>query len=296
MAGKPGSAFSPSGAHASYMVALKARQRRRWIADMGLAALVLAIVVWLAVRGASSGGYNWQWYRVWPYFFKFTDSGFEFGILIKKGLTGTLWISFCALLISLACGLVITVLRLLGGKFSRAVCTVYVEGFRNLPLMVLIIAFYAVIPAPWGLSAESIVILVIGLFEGAYIAEVFRAGIEAVPKGQWEAAASLGLSPGRTLVHIILPQALRHCLPPLVSQCISLVKDSSLAGVIAVTELTQQGNMVITDTFLSFEVWLPLAAIYLLLAFILSGIAFWLEKRLSKGIAAGHEENTESLT
>ena len=257
---------------------------RRWITDALLCALALCLLVYVAARGAAQSGYTWQWDRVAPYFLSIGDSGFHLGPLIGSGLLCTLRISVQGLILALAVGLAAAVLRLAGGPFSRAASLAYVQGIRNTPLMVQLLALYALVPASWGISAEGVAVIALGLFEGAYMAEIFRAGILAVPRGQWEAALSLGLPPGMVWRHVALPQALRRSLPPLVSQSVSLVKDSSLASVIAVSELAQQSGLVVSDTFLAFEVWLPVAGIYLLLALLLSGLAACLEIRLSRGL------------
>lgn len=109
--------------------------------------------------------------------------------------------------------------------------------------------------------------------------ELFRAGLLAVPKAQWEAGISLGLGAWKTLWLIVLPQAVRHVLPPLANQLVSLVKDTSLVSAIAVADLTMQAQVVIADTFLAFEVWLVVAVLYLLLTLCVSLPALWLERR-----------------
>ncbi len=247
-------------------------------------AAVVCALAGLTVYGAVSSGYQWQWERVWPYFVARGPEGLSFGPLLAKGLVCTLRISALGLALALPLGLAAAVLRLTGGRFSRGVAVGYVLCMRNTPLMVQLFALYALMPARWGISAEGVAVIALGLFEGAYLAEIFRAGITAVPQSQWEAGQSLGL-PGRMCWrHIVLPQALRHALPPLVSQGVSLLKDSSLASVIAVGELAQQSGLVVSDTFLSFEVWLPVAAIYLLLALGLSALAAGIDRRLSRGL------------
>ena len=257
---------------------------RRWITDALLCTFALCLLVAVTVRGAVHSGYDWQWERVIPYFLVVSTDGFSLGPLIASGLLCTFRISVHGLLLALALGLAAAMLRLAGGPFSRAVSLAYVQCFRNTPLMVQILALYALMPASWGISAEGVAVIALGLFEGAYMAEIFRAGILAVPKGQWEAALSLGLPPGMVWRHVAMPQALRQVLPPLVSQSVSLIKDSSLASVIAVSELAQQSGRGVSDTFLAFEVWLPVAGIYLLLALLLSALAACLEGRLSRGL------------
>jgi polar amino acid transport system permease protein len=130
------------------------------------------------------------------------------------------------------------------------------------------------------ISAFTAAVLTLSLFEGAYASEIFRAGIQSVQIGQWEAAYSLGLSRFDTYRKIILPQAIRRILPPLTGVAVSLVKDSALASTIAVYELTQQGQLVIADSFLTFEIWFTVAAIYLAVTISLSWVASVLERRL----------------
>jgi polar amino acid transport system permease protein len=121
--------------------------------------------------------------------------------------------------------------------------------------------------------------LALSLFEGAYASEIFRAGIVSIHKGQWEAAHSLGLSLYHTYRYIVLPQAIRRLLPPLTSQAISLIKDSALVSTIAVYELTMEGRMIVADTFLTFEIWFTVAAMYLVVTVILSLVVNIMEVR-----------------
>ncbi len=259
---------------------------RGWLRDLLVCGLIMAGVAALAVHGALHSGYTWQWERVRPYFFTLSDQGLHLGPLVSLGLTSTLRIGFFGLLLALSLGLITASLRLAGGPLARGICLGYVQTVRNTPLMVQFLAAYALIPAAWGLTAEHIAVLTLGLFEGAYMAEIFRAGFLAVPEGQWEAARSLGLPPYICWTRVALPQAFRHCLPPLLSQCVSLIKDSSLASVIAVGELAQRSGLVVSDTFLSFEVWLPVAGIYLALALALSALAMLAQRHFARGAPA----------
>ena len=122
-------------------------------------------------------------------------------------------------------------------------------------------------------------VLALGLFEGAYMAELFRAGLQSVPRAQWEAGISLGLGVWNTLRLVILPQAVRRMLPPLTSQLVSLIKDTSLVSAIAVADLTMQAQVLIADTFLAFEIWLIVAALYLALTLCVALPARWMERR-----------------
>jgi polar amino acid transport system permease protein len=121
----------------------------------------------------------------------------------------------------------------------------------------------------------------LAIFAGAYVAEIVRAGIQAIPPGQMEAARSLGMNVFQAMQYIILPQAFKKILPPLAGQFISLIKDSSLVSVIAITDLTKSGREIITSTFATFEVWLTVAAMYLVVTSLLSQVVFYLERRMA---------------
>ena len=131
-----------------------------------------------------------------------------------------------------------------------------------------------------GISGFASAVLALSLFEGAYASEIFRAGIISIKRGQWEAAQSVGLNTYQTYRLIILPQALRRILPPLTSQAVSLIKDSALVSTIAIYDLTMQGQAIIAETFLVFEIWFTVAAIYLTMTLALSAAVFYMEKHL----------------
>ena len=122
--------------------------------------------------------------------------------------------------------------------------------------------------------------LALSLFEGAYASEIFRAGIVSIHRGQWEAAFSIGLNTSQTYRLIILPQAIRRILPPLTSQAVSLIKDSALVSTIAIYDLTMRGQVIIAETFLVFEIWFTIAAMYLFITLILSLAVFYMERRI----------------
>ena len=130
-----------------------------------------------------------------------------------------------------------------------------------------------------GLARFPSAVLALSLFEGAYASEIFRAGIVSIPRGQWEAGYSLGLSTFHTYRTIILPQAFRRILPPLTSQAISLIKDSALVSTIAIYDLTMQAQAIISETFLTFELWFTVAAMYLAVTITISVIVNIMEHR-----------------
>ena len=125
-------------------------------------------------------------------------------------------------------------------------------------------------------------LLALSLFEGAYASEIIRSGIISIPKGQWEAAYSLGLSSHRTYRHVILPQTLRQILPPLSSQAISLIKDSALVSTIAIYDLTMRAQAIVAETFLTFEIWFTVAGIYLVINLFISFLVHLMERKIKK--------------
>ncbi len=241
--------------------------------------LFAGFVAWLVVQGAGRMGYNWQWYRVPRYFVREIDGEYYAGPL-AKGLLVTLEISAFALLLTIALGLVAAILRQSGSVVGGGLVRVYVEAIRNTPLLVQLYLFYFVLAPILGIDRYWTGILCLAVFEGAFAAEIFRAGIEAVPKGQWEAARSLGLPTSRIYRHVVLPQALRLVLPPLTGLSVSLVKHSAIVSVIAVFDLTNEGRNVIADTFMTFEIWLAVAAVYVAVTGAMSAGVSLLERRL----------------
>jgi polar amino acid transport system permease protein len=247
----------------------------------GLGAMVTAgLLIWFVYAGGSELGYNWQWYRVPRYLFTVSEGHFMAGPLLK-GLAVTLKVSAVSLVFSALFGLVTAIGRLSSSFTARAVSRIYLELIRNTPLLVQLFFIYFVFSPLVGLSRFSSAVLALSLFEGAYASEIIRAGILAVPQGQWEAAQSIGLSPWRIYRHIVLPQALRHMTPPLISQAVSLIKDSALVSTIAIYDLTMKGQEIIAETYLVFELWFTIAAIYLLLTFSLSLATQAMEKRMA---------------
>jgi len=197
------------------------------------------------------------------------------------GLWLTLKLSALSLLFALVIGVVAGLGRVAHNPAARALAATYVETIRGTPLLVQIFIFYFFVGTVLDLSAFTAGVAALAVFTGAYVAEIVRAGIEAVPKGQMEAARSLGLSYAQAMRHVVLPQAFRKALPPLAGQFINLIKDSSLVSVMALTDLTKAGREVVSSTFSPFEVWFTVAAMYLLLTGALSLWVRRLEGRLA---------------
>ena len=247
-------------------------------ADIITFLLVIVALSWLLYRGTERLGYNWQWHRVPKYIFSFEGSKLIVGPLLD-GLLVTLRICSWSLVLAALFGLVTALLRMSGSFVGRTLARGYLELIRNTPLLVQLFFIYFVLAPVLGIGRFTAGVLALSLFEGAYASEIIRAGIVSIDKGQWQAAHSLGLGAIHTYRYIILPQAIRRILPPLTSQAVSLIKDSALVSTVAIYDLTMQAQVIISETFLTFEVWFTVAAIYLVLTVVLSVIAEILEHR-----------------
>ena len=242
-------------------------------------AILLIAIVWVLDSGAQAMGYQWQWERV-PDYIAFYEYGEWWPAELIEGLIVTLKISAISLFFTLVIGLVTALLRLSNSKVGNAIGTTYVELIRNTPLLVQIYLLYFVFGPVIGLDRFSTAVLALSLFQGAYTAEIFRAGLNSIPKGQFEAAKSLGLSPLFAYKDVILPQVLQRTLPPLTNEVVSLIKNSSIVSVMAIFDLTTEARNIVSETAMPFEIWFTVAAIYLALTLSLSGLSAWLEHKL----------------
>lgn len=200
---------------------------------------------------------------------------------LLHGLFVTLWLSAAASFFGMIIGLVTGLCRVSNNVTLRQLSIFYIEIIRGTPLLVQIFIFYFFLGTVLDISRIVAGISALAIFAGAYVAEIIRAGIQSIPKGQMEAARSVGMNVPQAMVYIILPQAFKRILPPLAGQFISLIKDSSLVSVIAITDLTKSGREVITSTFATFEIWFIVALLYLLLTSVLSQVIAWVERRLA---------------
>ncbi|MDO5758306.1 MAG: amino acid ABC transporter permease [Rhodobacterales bacterium] len=241
---------------------------------------VMAGIVWASYTGARGMGYNWQWYRVPKYIYTLTDNGFEPGVILI-GLWASVRLSAAAFVLATLLGGLVAALRLSGLVVGRGVSVIYLELIRNIPLLVLLYLFYYVLGPIFGLTRWSAAILTLAVFHSALISEIFRAGVNSVAQGQWEAAAAIGMSRAQAFAFIIIPQSVRFMLPPLTGEAVHLIKSSAIVSVIAVAELTTVGRNIISDTYMSFEIWFTIAAVYLALTLILSFGVSLLERRLN---------------
>ncbi|MDF1592162.1 MAG: amino acid ABC transporter permease [Desulfobacterales bacterium] len=268
--------------------------------DALLAVLFVGMGLYLLYRVNIGLNYKWSWSTIPQYLFRY-DPQQERWLpnLLMQGFFTTIRLSFWGTILATLLGTMMGLFRLSHRLFRRLVGGAYVELSRNLPPLVLIFLFYFFIsdqimpvlsvedffqarsestktilsflfaPAeqfPTFLSA----LVTLAVFEGAYITEIVRAGIQSIEKGQWEVSSALGFSRKAQLRHIILPQAVQRILPPLAGQFISTIKDSAIVSVISIQELTFQGIELMSATYLTFEVWITITLLYLSLTLSLS--------------------------
>ena len=240
--------------------------------------LVMWLIIRLSLTGAEAIGYNWQWYRIPQYLYQLTDDGFQVGELIL-GLVTTIDLSLRSFLLATIIGLIIALLRLSSLVIGSAVAVAFLEFIRNLPLLVLLYLVYYLLGPIFGLDRYTGSILCLALYHSVLISEIFRAAIQAVPTGQWEAAQAIGMSSSQCYRYVIVPQSIKFTLPPLTGEAVHLIKSSAIVSVIAVAELTTIGRNIISDTYMSFEVWFVVATIYFMFTIVLSIFVTRLEKR-----------------
>lgn len=249
--------------------------------DVLLAVAVAGGLLWVVVHGAASMNYRWQWYRVPGFFYRILDGDFIPGPLLR-GLLVTAQIVTWSIAITLAVGLITALLRLSPSWAGRTVANLYIEVVRNTPLLIQVYVFYFVFAPILGVGRFWTGVLALSLFEATMAAEVIRGGIAAVPRGQWDAARALGLRVPATAWRVVGPQALPLMLPPLTAVVVNLVKHSAIVSVIAVADLATEGRNLVSDTLMSFEIWLTVAAVYLAVTIPLSAAVRSLELRLAR--------------
>lgn len=219
----------------------------------------------------------------WEVFYKsfITNEGY---IDVLIGLRNTIIIAVAGLILGIIIGTLIAIVKVvpknkLPSKILDKICSVYVAFFRGTPIVVqLLIVYFLVVPA--GISGLIVGIIVFGMNSGAYVSEIMRAGILAVEKGQMEAGRSLGLNYRRTMIKIILPQAIKNILPTLGNEFISLIKETSVLTFIAVVDLTKAFNSIASSNYEYTIPYLMLAAIYLILVLCIAYLVKILERRM----------------
>lgn len=203
--------------------------------------------------------------------------------LLIVGAGITIQITAISVGLGLIIGMFVGIARICNVKVLRALATVYIDFLRGTPLLVQIFLIYFALPMVVGQRVDPFIaaITACGINSGAYIAEIFRAGIQAIDEGQMEAGRSLGMSWVQTMRYIIVPQAFKNVIPPLGNEFIALLKDSSLVSVIGFEELTRRGQLIIARTYGSLEIWITVALIYLVMTLTISRFVSYMEKRLA---------------
>lgn len=233
------------------------------LAIAALAGAVLYVVL-------SRMQYPWNWRITW-----------EYRNLYVQGLHYTIMISGGAIFLGFVLGLAGGLARVSDSSLARETARLYVIFFRGTPLLIQIYIFYFCLAAAiYYDNAVVIGIVALAAFSGAYITEIVRGGIESIARGQMEAALSTGLGRWQAMRYVIFPQAFRRIIPPVTGQFVSLIKDSSLLSVISVRELTKASEVINATTYKTFEAYLPLAFMYLLLTYPLSYLTQRLERKM----------------
>lgn len=237
---------------------------------------VLALVSMLLLLSGCSN--NWGWYVVDPT----TTSGWNNLKFMASGAYYTIGISVTAILISVIVGLLVAMPGLSEKRGWRMFNRTYVEIVRSVPVLVLILWVYYGLPALSGITLTVFWagVLALALSDSAFQAEIFRAGIQSISKGQYEAAQSISLNYRDTMRYVILPQAIRRILPALGNQLVYMLKMSSLVSVIGMQELTRKANELVVSEYRPLEIYTILVLEYLVLILIVSAGVRWLERRM----------------
>lgn len=256
--------------------------RKSPLIDIAQLLILGGLIAWLILEGARAMEYNWQWYRVSQFIYRFVDGELILGGLMK-GLIVTFQITFFSMGLTILIGLVTALLRMSNSFSGKLIANIYLELIRNTPLLVQLFLFYFIVAPIAGIDRFWAGVLCLSFFEGSFAAEIIRAGIQSVARGQTEAANALGFNRINRYRDIILPQAVPLILPPMTGLIINLIKHSAIVSVIAVADLTTEGLNIISETFMAFEIWFTVAGIYLVVTVSLSLFVSWLESRATRG-------------
>ena len=263
--------------------------------DLIISIVLLLAFIFVAYKVKVGLSYKWNWESIPQYFFRYDPESKRWVMnILMQGFLTTIRLSFWTTIAATLIGTLMGLCRVSQFLFFRLLGGSYVASIRNLPPLVIIFIFYffvgdqilpflgvdefmrnssastqtlfTVIFAPPSLfTAFLSALITLSLFEGAYITEIVRAGIQSIEKGQWEASDALGFTGRQKMRHVILPQATLRILPPLAGQFISTIKDSAIVSVISIQELTFQGMELMSATYFTFEIWITITLLYLLL-------------------------------
>lgn len=202
--------------------------------------------------------------------------------ILLKGLQVTIYIFVIAIILGFLIGLVMALFRLAPIKILNWIAKVYVDAIRGTPFIVQLFFIYFGVNSLHLISLNSTTagIITVAINAGAYFAEIIRAGIQSIDKGQTEAARSIGFTGAQTLRYVVLPQAFRRMLPTITNQSIISLKDTSLLSVIGIADLTQQGQIQASATFEAFKIWLAVGVIYFIIIYLLTLLANFVERRI----------------
>jgi len=263
--------------------------------DIIILVFFFGVIAYIVKQITFELNYKWKWYVIPQYLFRHdSETGRWVPNYLMQGLFTTLRLSFWGTILATIFGTVMGLCRVSRSLLCRMIARSYVELMRNLPPLIIIFIFYyflsdQIMPIigidnflrssspeiqqffellfapPQYASAFISALFTLAVFEGAYITEIVRAGIQSVEKGQWEATHVLGLSKLHAMRYIILPQAIQRVLPPLAGQFISLIKDSAIVSVISIQELSFQGKQLMASTYLTIEIWITVSLLYLVM-------------------------------
>jgi len=284
---------------------------RLTITDLVIGSLLVLTGLFFVYRIKVGLNYNWAWDLIPQFIFRFDEKNEQWvSGLLMTGFYTTIRLSFWGIILATFFGVISGVARTSNILFLRWLATTYVETMRNLPpLVIIFIAYffvgdqilsplevdewaYSLSPTgqtilstffakPGYLTAFLAALVTLAIFEGAYITEIVRAGIESISSGQWEASHALGMTWYQQMRHIILPQTFQRTMPPMAGQFISLIKDSSIVSVISIQELCFQGIELMTSTLHTIEIWIVVTIMYLALTLPCSLLVERLENRLN---------------
>ena len=284
-------------------------RKLRWL-DWLILVVLTGIITYVGFRIEGALNYNWRWNLIPDYIVRYREDRNEwFANLLLQGLFATIRISIYASVLALIFGTLLGIARCSENLTVRLLARTYLELLRNIPPVVIIFIFFFFLSQQlidalnlnaWsrGIARSDAApiwefffgdmrrfpslisgVIVLAMFEAAFVGEIVRAGIQSVPKGQREAARAIGMSGLQEMRYVVMPQAMHKVIPPMANQFISLIKDSSIISLISVQELTYKTVELVASTRLIFEAWITTAAFYFILCFGLSMLFRWFENR-----------------